>query len=425
MKTLARYCLLLVATLGLAVSVPHLYRYAFSQKPVSPILFYSAVRDDLMISTTVDDERQYRDMHGNTYSAREYRQQLPFLFARDLINWHQLPPVIGGEAVTPEQIQRARDFVTLTPRDVDQARQQLGLYPLFEASGEFSNLTLPDDLFRLTDGITFINGRTNQVDPDKSGRFTAALKRAGFTPPARLIAGNPNPKKPYDAGYFIVDHAGHLFQMRQIHGEPRIEALPLAADTDIRWMMVRENADLPYDLWVFTGDGGIHQLMKDTHQLQRLPVPAFDPDTQELRYLRDPLNHTLRISDGNDESVYVLDRQFHPVHTWHLTSEPALRGWRADRYEQLFAMVATARIDTRLASGAYLTPSPQWRTALLLSGVLGLMVALWRRYRRHRHWLLDGLLVAAGGVLALIALSLIRDEAPPAARTVTPSPDAS
>ena len=125
----------------------------------------------------------FNDLQGNKYTTAQFDSLMPFLNYRQLMADGHLPDSICGTAISPPLLRAATVVFRYTPRE--RKTPDKGLYILFESMPKRVGLEMPDDVFRLKDGIEFIDVQTNTVNREKSDLFARALEKAGYTFPTR------------------------------------------------------------------------------------------------------------------------------------------------------------------------------------------------------------------------------------------------
>jgi len=181
------------------------------------------------------------------------------------------------------------------------------LYPLFESESGRANLEMPDDYFRITWRMEFINAGTNKMDEQKSRLFSAALYKKGFVFPAKSISGLPTTRKSCDEGYFIVDSSEKLFHLKMIQGTPFVFKVDLPEDFKVQYISCVDNKDKKFYAYLFGSDNGIYILTQDEYELIKLPVDGFDPDKCDLRIFGDLFHYDVAIQAEDHLQVDVLN----------------------------------------------------------------------------------------------------------------------
>jgi hypothetical protein len=169
------------------------------------------------------------------------------------------------------------------------------LHMLFEANPLGVGLRRPDDFFRISsDGnhIEFLRPRDGRIDQAKSGLFTLALQLSGFRFPVTAIGGNPSIRKPYDAGYFLVDAGGVLFRMQMQNATPSCSRLGAIVPEHIRYIFVKEHHRRQFYGFIIS-DKAVYAIMQHNGSLRQLPVEDFDPDTLNMTIWSDLLHTSI------------------------------------------------------------------------------------------------------------------------------------
>lgn len=309
MKYLSRYIVLIVAFLGLTTVLPSLYRVAFADyKPHRSVTFSPVVDDFFYVSVEKNVGVTYTDAAGNEYSKIDYYHAKPFLYARNLVRWGTYPTLIAGKYIPADEVSKNLYFFGIRPKRVDIELNRIPLYPLYESSGEFTQLEIPNDLFRISGRMEFISGMTRGVDSEKSELFTSALTKAGFSFPAQGIFGNTNFKKPYDFGYFAEDAKGDIFHIKQLHGKPFVRNTNKPAGADFEYISVSEDyANPSYGVFV-TESGDVYRLEKNGYEYKRFDVGQIDVREQYLRVFGDPLYTYVTVRDKDKTEMYVFHK---------------------------------------------------------------------------------------------------------------------
>ncbi len=235
-----------------------------------------------------DGQRYWRE-NGSPLGREQYRAALPFLYVRDLVKWDVFPETIAGLAVSPFDAERSWQFMRLFSEDWNAPPPMLHM--LIESKPHGARLQKPDDFFRVSssgNGIEFLTPRDGKVDSLKSSSFTRALRAAGFVFPVMELGGNPDVRKRYDAGYFIADSKGFLFQMQMVDGQPSCRRLQPQISGKIRYIAVNEHHREEFFGFVATDDA-LYAIMQKERRLKQLPIGKFDADALRLAIWSDIL----------------------------------------------------------------------------------------------------------------------------------------
>lgn len=414
MKTAARLLLLCTGVLLLATYLPAIYGLLTAQRSRPPLVFYSSIEKRFLFSRLVHGEIRYVDTAGRTYEREEFERLLP------LTNWAQvskdgrMPKEIDGVPITLEAVRRAQFTVRLKPALLDSPLVPLA--PLLEAGGQRARLELPPDFLRLGTTVEFLDPKSNRVLPAKSARFAAAFAAAGFQFPVTFANSNPTNRKPYDEGFYLVDAAGAVFQLRQIRGEPELrrvaelaapEARAQWAALHPRYIHVQEIDSRELHAVIVDQAGAVHVALGPDYRLVTLPLRHYDPVRSELT-IRGNLLHRIVVveSPGLLESV-VLDRSYQPVARYEEAlplPEESLAG-RVARVVFPFQWQLESPHSGYL--GCQVVWGSAWTIALNALSLLGWCV--WRRRAGRLSWAAwpEALAVSFGGIFGLLSAWLL------------------
>jgi len=235
---IARLMMIVVVIFVAAIYLPEFYWKIFDKNIRTPQVYYSAVHEEFFLGKN-DGKKYIRcDLKGNNYTREEFERKLPLLHYRQLVMDGDMPEYIQDRKINLEEVRLNRLFKRVKPHTLDQP--QINLYPLFESQSGRVQLSMPDEMFRITDRMEFITAATNQINEELTELFTIELIAQGFRFPAQYIAGNPNTKKPFDEGYFVVDASNEVFQIKMIQGQPFCWKTGIPTDLEIQSIIIGE-----------------------------------------------------------------------------------------------------------------------------------------------------------------------------------------
>lgn len=219
-RQLPKIALYVLALAALAYHLPNLYEQIAFEHINRTNIFYSPVSKRFIYTETVaqhdpkaaekaEDHHSniiYKDQDGVYYDRLEFERLLPFIYYRNMEVRGYMPIEIDGRTFDSESIRDEREVMELNARNLDGRKTPETIWPLFEVDPGQAALVFPDDRCRFTDNaLEFINADYNRVDDELTARFTDALRSAGFSFPARHVAGKFTILKPFDDGAFLVD----------------------------------------------------------------------------------------------------------------------------------------------------------------------------------------------------------------------------
>jgi len=425
----ARAASLLLFILSLCAVLPNLYWRMAAPKLVRHKLFYSPVHEQFVISKQFPDkvvgpvgtDRSRIELEdGTPLSRRQMFFALPTLHADSLLKWNAFPDTIQGLRLTPEQARNSWQYLTFHPRDWNAPEPRLHL--LLESEPEGAKLELPTDFFRLTAArheLEFIVPQAGRIDREKSRRFTAALREAGFEYPVQALAGNPDPRKDYDEGYLLVDARNRLFQLKMVHGAPVCRPGGILEAGPVRGLVVAESRRREMLGFVIT-EGKVYAVMQKDLALHPIPVAGFDADGTSFTLWADAIGKYVISQDARDNYGGSLGRAMTPDFAIHREYAQPLEpdDIRALRRREQFASLLlpwrlTQQDGTRTFDHLRLEP-PRF-VGLAAGGnlfCLLLLVALGRWKRTSLHYWECGLV----GVFGAPALAVLWLEKLPVSR---------
>ena len=219
-----KYIIILLGLIMSAWLLPALYELVSPRTDKTPFVVYSCL-DSTFIKMEVQDKQvHYIDFRGQEFTKSEADSLLPLFAFRQLVAEGRLPDSLYGVALTPKLIQQNSFHFKTSPKQLN--KPAVGLYTMLESASGRVDLTLPPDVFRLTDeGLEFIDCESNTVNRAKSLSFSRELTKHGFTFPVQLIWGNGTTRKDYDNGFLLTDSQNRLFQLKMVKGTPFVRKI--------------------------------------------------------------------------------------------------------------------------------------------------------------------------------------------------------
>ena len=385
--------------------VPSLVKKMTDTANSYPLVYYSSILKELCIIDFRDSKDSFFDIKGNEYPRTAYDSLLPMLNFRQLMMNGTLPDTLEGQAIEPKTLRMKQVMFRFRPTKIYAPQPAMGV--LLEAMPKRMNLVLPGDYFRMDSEITFIDSETNQVNEKKSARFTAELKRKGFTFPVKHYWGNPTTRKPYEEGYFCLDSKGEFFHLKMVNGRPFVKNTGISKDIDVEWFAMQEVSDKRFYGFLFgtKGEVGILESTDDgDYRFVKMDIRPFDLQKDQLTVMGNMLYWTVNVTDDKGCDSYGLEVQtLKSLSTYH---QPKTLTLWDDLSEWLFL----CRVSPDSPENAYV--SLYWADlsvkALILNVILALLsfVFLQKSLPLHgRAWTAVYLLIAGlPGLLALLVL---------------------
>ncbi len=408
LNKLSRYTIILLMVIVSALYLPDFFSMLFDKKVNTPRMDYSVVIDEFVYTKYYGMGQIDRmDIQGNSYSEREYYQLLPFRHYANLEKWGQLPPEIDGFELTSKNIRRNSQVFRIQPKHINPPLVPLNI--MFEAEGDYAQLMIPDDVFRLSNTIEFLDPVSNSVIEEKSHKFREAMLATGFTFPAKIVAANQTNRKPFDEGYFIKDATDNIFQLKMIKDEPVCTQTGIDPELKVRQIFVSENSRKEFYGWLLTEDNDVYLITYDDYKLRQIPTVPDDP---QYAYIADeatfycyiyPVNIHIKISGDGFRQMIVLDNDYNKIAEHVETWTP---------YDKRPAAVAKSILFPFELS----TYDPMLHVKLQIEvfwwhGLIGIAVSLLALvlFSRKRPWF-DYVVVLFTGVFGLIGVLLIKPE---------------
>ena len=394
--------MIFIAVITLAIFIPKLYWTVFEKPIRKPIMHYSCISKQFMINR---GEKEWTDAKGNQCSRDEYERMLPMMFFKQLLASGTLPDSINGTALDMRAVSKEKSFFRLKVNEVDAPAPQL--YPLFESRSGRAQLELPQDFFRITWRVDFIDASTNQILEEKSQMFSAALFHNGFVFPAKLISGLPTQRKSCDEGYLIVDSKDQLFHLKMIKGKPFVKKVDIPERLNFRYIGCVDFKNKNFYAYLVSGKNEIYILTQDDYKLIKWPVEGYDPATCDLKIYGDLFNYTVIIEAEDHIKAIALTPDYQLVDTF-------TESWKTKEQLQegkIFASIFPAQLSMNSENSKfirfYLTPSKgmNWLLVNLLLLVIHVTWLYMRKVRLKNHWV-DMAVVAVCGIYGFIAIYL-------------------
>lgn len=276
-------------------------------KPDSyPFVYYSCLLDDLCLINHQNKKAPMKDTKGNVYTTAEFDSLIPTLNYRQLMVDGRLPDSIKGVEISPKILRATSVNFKYSPRDFQTPTTEL--YLLFEAMPKRVGLEMPNDVFRLKDKIEFIDSETNQVNQAKSDLFQKELEKAGYKFPTQWASGNPNPRKPYEEGYFALDANGNLFHIKMVNERPYVKDTKVGQNIDIAGFEMLEVPDKRFYGFLFSKKGEIFIIENENgYRTLKLDIDPINLDKDQVIIMGNMFDWTVSVITPDNKICYALD----------------------------------------------------------------------------------------------------------------------
>ena len=300
--------IILLATCLLAWIIPDLYHLATDKGSKSIFTYYSSVEKSFC--SIGFDEANDKILRKNINTNREYSESefdsiLPMFYHRQLLSDGRMPDSIHGVPVSAKEIRNKSFFFRYNPTDKNKAH--IPLYTLFESISGRVRLEMPGDLFRLKNGIEFIDPETNLVNQAKSALFMKEFVKRKFKFPAKLAAGNPSTRKAYDEGYILLDSADKLFHLKMVNAKPYLRAIEMPLDMKPVHISVLEPSDRSLYAFVFDQNNKMFMLSTDAYKMMAIPCPKFNVNSDKLIIMANLLYWNVNVISKEGKSAFAID----------------------------------------------------------------------------------------------------------------------
>jgi len=295
----------ITVTLLIIWILPWCYQFLTTTKTDTPFTLYSGVINDFAFIEHADKGLTYKDVKNQVYSEHEFDSILPLFFYRQLLSEERLPNRLFGVDLTPRLIQTENFNFRIDPNAVNTP--SIGLYPLLESMSGRVDLEMPDDVFRLSERMEFIDIETNAINEFKTNVFTQMLQKKGFKFPAKSIAGNPTDRKEYDEGYLILDAEHNLFHVKQVKRRPYVRKIEIPKQVLVQHMFLTEFKNRKFLAFVSDSQQRFWVLETQTYTFKQVDIPSFDPACMSMSIIGNMFDWTIIVNDGKTKRYFAID----------------------------------------------------------------------------------------------------------------------
>ncbi len=401
---IARLLMVVVVIFVAALYLPEFYWKIFDKNIRTPQVYYSSIHKDFFLGRNDGNGYVRYDLAGNEYTREEFERQLPLVHFRQLLMDGNMPEMIQDWKVDIDEIKLNRFMKRVRPYSLDQP--QIDLYPLFESQSGRVELSMPAEMFRITERMEFITAATNTVNAELTESFTTELVKQEFKFPAQYIAGNPSTKKPFDEGYFVVDAANEVFQIKMIKGQPFCRKTGIPNDLDIQAIIIGEMSLREFFGILITRTSEVYIITYDNYKLIKMPLDYYQWDKTNLVILGDVFYRTFWQINEDGIHVTVTDRKYAIVDEYYENWETRSDWFSGKLAKAIFPFEITLYDGSSLYLNTYFNFSG-WLATIGI--VLALLVyVLLARYRKKPISPIDLVIVAVTGFYGLIAVYIYR-----------------
>ncbi|MBK5720971.1 DUF4857 domain-containing protein [Dysgonomonas sp. Marseille-P4677] len=345
------YCLILILTTLMMLWLLPLLVNKLTYKPDHyPFVYYSTMLEELAIIDYGNKEYPMTNKNGDSFTTAEMDSLLPMLNYRQLMNDGRMPDSIKGQEMNPRMLRMTSFTFRYNPSETKTPGN--GLYILFESMPKRVGLTMPEDVFRMKNNIEFINTESNTVNETKSREFQSELEKQGYSFPSQWFAGNPNPRKSYDEGYFSLDNKGQLFHIKMVNGRSYIKNTHIGEKIDIGYFSMLEVADKRFYGFLFSNQGDIYIIQNESgnYQAMKLDIDPIDLKKDQVFIMGNLFEWTVSVVKPEEKLCYGLDNNsLKQIDNYSMKREP-------DKWDKVVKWIFPAYLTIESKYSNFLVP---------------------------------------------------------------------
>jgi len=408
---LSRTLLLIIIVVVAAHYLPKLYWMKFEKNIKTPFITYSPIIKDFILTahsaTDVSFDLKWKDTKGNFYDREDNDSLLPFMNYRQLAALNKMPDSIDGIRISLESVRLNNFNFILHSYTINS--KTIPLYQLYESKSGRLKLEAPQDFFRIDDKMEFIESEPNKINEEKTKLFTQALVSNNFKFPAKIIAGNPTTKKPFDEGYFVLDSGNKLFHIKMVKGQPFCVNTNVPADLNIAHISALEMNLKEFYAYIITEKNEIFLLSYDNYKLIQLPVKNYDRNKNTVLIFGDLFYRTISITGGNKVEVFVTDRKYKLLDYYKETYLGNDESTYGNVAAYIFPFTINFEDDNTSWMDFYIKFSDIRVFPVTLLSLLITLFMIKRRKQSLSESYIDFVVVLLSGIFGLIAIAVIKN----------------
>lgn len=244
----------------------------------------------------------YHDSAGNTFSKKHYESLLPFNYWSNLKQQNKLPIVIDSKIYDEKTIKTNRLSISYTYKLLKQNHGNL--YPLFNPNKDVAAINYSDDMIWVKNDSFVVFHHNANINRDLTLELNNLSDKFGIKFPIKNVWGKFSNLKPFDAGLFIKDFNGNIFNIKRYNDILSISKIKNIPD-DIEYIHISENSQNQILGLAFSKSSVF--IFKTNFTFEKVSIDKFDYKSMNLRLSRDPLGFQIRFNDGNKEFAYAYD----------------------------------------------------------------------------------------------------------------------
>lgn len=369
--------LFITVILLLMWGLPWAWHFLFAKPGSYPFTIYSCVAHQFVAMDRSGGSVAYLGEDGTIYTEKQFDSILPTLYNRQLVSDGRFPAQINGVEIDNRTLQIEKFMFRHKPSDINVKRPSL--YPLFEGMSGRVDLQMPGDVFRMSDRMEFVDMEENQVNEERSQRFTQALLDKGFHFPAGVIAGDQNVRKEYDEGYLMTDREGQMFHVKRLKDRPFVRNTEISG-VKVKYIFPTTFRNRRFYGFVSDEDQNFYVLNAKTYELKPLPIPALNPEKETITIFGDPFYWTVQVLGEDGLKIYAIDANDYSLVATKVI--PAEESQAAKIGKYIFPAELSFTVSTDQYVWPRFTDFSWWGTilwALLITGYIVMKVRLNRK----------------------------------------------
>ncbi len=373
----SRAFLFITVILLLMWGLPWAWHFLFAKPGSYPFTIYSCVAHQFVAMDRSGGSVAYLGEDGTIYTEKQFDSILPTLYNRQLVSDGRFPAQINGVEIDNRTLQIEKFMFRHKPSDINVKRP--GLYPLFEGMSGRVDLQMPGDVFRMSNRMEFVDMEENQVNEERSQRFTQALLDKGFHFPAGVIAGDQNVRKEYDEGYLMTDREGQMFHVKRLKDRPFVRNTEISG-VKVKYIFPTTFRNRRFYGFVSDEDQNFYVLNAKTYELKPLPIPALNPEKETITIFGDPFYWTVQVLGEDGLKIYAIDANDYSLVATKVI--PAEESQAAKIGKYIFPAELSFTVSTDQYVWPRFTDFSWWGTilwALLITGYIVMKVRLNRK----------------------------------------------
>ena len=298
----------IIITLLIAIFLPLIADSVFNEGKKSVRVYYSETLDKFLLQgyDEVKKEPFFKIGLDNNISLDEFMENLPFKFYSYLLSKNIFPNQFK-EWANAEKIRANSQNLNIKPDMFNQ--KQIPLFTVFESRPKYLKLKFNEFGIRnAKNGLEFINFDTLKLDQNMSIKFNQALSGAGFKFPFKQVYSNPNTKKPFDEGVFLIDDKDEIYHLKMV--ESKAIAAPTGIKNDsVSFMLITENERKEF-YGALVDKDGVKLISYDNYRLIDLVSDDYRPQSSKFQLAITPLSKVVTIENDAGVKAFKLDDNY-------------------------------------------------------------------------------------------------------------------